>query len=114
MDFFTPRKLMFKAWNTETRLLMRLNSIECKRGELFKKDHILLQFTGLYDKQEDEIYEMDVIMINHEKFVVEWDPVRNGWILSTLKNRAITAPFLKDSSLKATRLWSYFESERKE
>jgi hypothetical protein len=114
MDFFTPRKLMFKAWNTETRLLMRLNSIECKRGELFKKDHILLQFTGLYDKQEDEIYEMDVIMINHEKFVVEWDAPRNGWILARLTDRSVTIPFLKEKAIKSTRLWSYFESERKE
>jgi len=52
---YKPRKMMFKAWNKETRLLMRLNSIDCVKGELVKKDHILLQFTGLYDKQKEEI-----------------------------------------------------------
>lgn len=50
MDLFSPRKLLFKAWNTETKLLMRLNTIDCRKGELFKRDHILLQFTGMYDK----------------------------------------------------------------
>jgi hypothetical protein len=114
MEFFTARKLMFKAWNTETKLLMRLNSIDCKRGELFKKDHILLQFTGLYDKQQDEIYEMDILLINHEKFIVVWDTERNGWNLARLDNSSVVIPFLKDSSGKATRLWSFFESERKE
>jgi hypothetical protein len=114
MEFFTPRKLMFKAWNKETKLLMRLNSIDCKKGELYKKDHILLQFTGLYDKQEDEIYEMDVMMINHEKFIVVWDPERNGWNLAKLVNHSVMTPFLKENSVKATRLWSYFEAERKE
>ena len=112
MEFFTPRKLLFKAWNKETKLLMRLNSIDCKKGELFKKDHILLQFTGLYDKQEDEIYEMDVMLIGSEKFIVVWDHERNGWNLARLANRAFAEPFLKENSVKATRLWSYFESEK--
>lgn len=110
MEFFSPRKLMFKAWNTETKLLMRLNSIDCKRGELVKKDHILLQFTGLYDIQNDEIYEMDVLMINHEKFIVLWDDVRNGWNLARLTKQRDARPLLKENSEKATRLWSYFES----
>ena len=61
---------MFKAWNKETRLLMRLNSIDCNRGELVKKDHVLLQFTGLYDIQKEEIYEMDIFLIVMEIFVV--------------------------------------------
>jgi hypothetical protein len=114
MEFYTPRKLMFKAWNKETRLLMRLNNIDCKKGELFKKDHILLQFTGLYDKQNDEIYEMDVMLMGGEKYLVIWNDERNGWNLVTLTDRAATAPFLKENSEKMTRLWSYFESDQKQ
>jgi hypothetical protein len=102
---------MFKAWNKETKLLMRLNSIDCKKGELFKKDHILLQFTGLYDKQQDEIYEMDVMLIGSEKFLVLWDSERNGWNLARLENTGVTSPFIKETSSKTTRLWNYFETE---
>ncbi len=112
MEFFTPRKLVFKAWNKEAKLLMRLNSIDCRKGELFKKDHILLQFTGLYDRQEEEIFEMDIMLISGEKFVVLWDDERNGWKLCRLNNLAISQPFVKESSSKATRLWSYFEVEK--
>jgi hypothetical protein len=111
MDFM-PRKLMFKAWNTETKLLMRLNSIECNRGELVKKNHILLQFTGLYDKQKEEIYEMDVMLIGSDKFIVVWDVERNGWSLVTLANRAGARPFNTELSLAATRLWNYFETQK--
>jgi hypothetical protein len=112
MDY-KPRKMMFKAWNQETKLLMRLNSIDCKKGELVKKDHILLQFTGLADNQQEEIYEMDVLMIGTEKFVVKWDIDRNGWILVKLSDPSQARPFVSSLSATATRLWNYFESEKK-
>jgi hypothetical protein len=110
---YKPRKMMFKAWNTETRLLMRLNSIDCKRGELVKKDHVLLQFTGLYDVQNDEIYEMDVLLIGKDRFIVFWDESRNGWSIEGLSNKSDKQDFLNNISSKATRLWNFFESENK-
>ena len=113
MELFKPRKIMFKAFNKETKLLMRLNSIDCKRGELIKKDHIILQFTGLYDKLEEEIYEMDILMIGSEKFIVMWDENRNGWNIGRLSNPSASQPFLKDEATKGSRLWSYFEAENK-
>jgi hypothetical protein len=111
---FVPRKLLFKAWNRETGLLMRLNSIECVKGELFRKDHILLQFTGLYDKQSEEIYEMDMVLIGGQKFVVCWDPVQSGWGLSAFPDTGVRRPFLKQSSESAIRICNYFESRSKD
>ena len=113
MEFFKPRKHLFKAWNTETKLLMRLNSIDCKRGELYKKDHILLQFTGMLDQQEEEIYEMDVLLIGGEKFVVMWDVDHNTWKLGQLSNPTVAQVCSRQVLGNATRLWSYFESEKK-
>ena len=67
---FKKRKIKFKAWDVESRLLMRLNSIDCNKGELFKKDHILLQFTGLLDREGEEVYELDVLRQCTEKWLV--------------------------------------------
>lgn len=106
---FKPRKIKFKAWNKESNLLMRLNSIECNKGELIKKGHILLQFTGMLDKNGDEIYEMDTLLISDEKFVVYWNDEKNGWFYYSLKNAGDQQIFLSDQAEKMIRLGNFFE-----
>lgn len=91
--------------------MMRLNSIDCRKGELFRKDHILLQFTGLCDQRQEEIYEMDVLLIAGEKFIVSWDAEQNGWGLSALESPEKTRPFVGAISGSAIRICNYFESE---
>lgn len=111
LDLYSARKLKFKAWNTESRLLMRLNSIDCVRGELVKKDHILLQFTGLHDDQGEEVYDMDVLLGDSKKFIVRWEEALRGWKLSLLEapgGEALQLERIRDMR----RLCSYFESQR--
>lgn len=110
---FKKRKIKFKAWDTEHRLVMRLNSIDCNKGELEKKDHVLLQFTGLYDKEGDEIYEMDVLLIALEKQVVFWNDSKNGWYYSPLSNTDTQVPLLYGEAARMKRFCSYFELQIK-
>jgi len=109
---FKPRKIKFKAWDVENKLLMRLNSIDCNKGELVKRDHILLQFTGLHDSEGEEIYELDVLMLSLEKFVVFWNETSNSWQIAPLKNLADAKPFLSDTAIKMKRFSSYYQLEK--
>ena len=110
MDSYSPRKLKFKAWNQEAQLLMRLNNIDCVKGELLKKGHILLQFTGLCDHQQEELYDLDVVLIGTERYVVVWNDEMNGWFLRGITNAQFAEPLRKDLAQSSTRLWSYWES----
>ena len=113
MEFYAPRKIKFKAWNEETKLLMRLNAIDCVKGELVKRNHILLLFTGMYDSQEEELYELDVVLLDSEKFVIVWNSELTGWFLKQLSNERWGDRLVKENSQKAVRLWNYLESGTK-
>jgi hypothetical protein len=110
MEFYKPRKLTFKAWNKDARLLMRLDSISCVKGELLKKDHILLQFTGLLDKQLDELYEMDVVLLDSVKYVIRWSDDNSGWSYVILADNGTPNSLTPEVARKMVRLCNYFES----
>jgi hypothetical protein len=105
---FKSRKIKFKAWDQEHRLLMRLNSIECTKGELFKPNHILLQFTGLLDKEGEEIYEMDVLLFSLEKYIVQWSDSVSGWSIAPLLKKNNFQPSVVDVK-NMKRFCSYYE-----
>jgi YopX protein. len=109
---FKTRKIKFKAWDTEHKLLMRLTSIESLKGELFKKNHILLQFTGLYDQDGEEIYDRDILLISLEKYVVFWNDVHNGWFYSPLKNSNTHSPLLSKEAERTKRFCNYYEMQK--
>lgn len=111
MAKFEPRKFKFKAWNSKDKLLMKLGSIDCVKGELFKKDHILLQYTGMVDKHAEEIYEMDILLLSDRKFLVQWNEQENRWKIMPLPISNSTESLAKETAVQMKRLCSYFELE---
>ena len=91
--------------------MMRLNSIECNKGELYKTSHILLQFTGLYDKEGEEIYDRDIILLGYEKYLVFWNAEKNGWYYSPLLQRDLQESFVAGVPEKMKRFCNHFELE---
>ena len=110
---YKPRIIKFKAWNQEDQLLVRLNSIDCHRGELVKKNHILLQFTGLLDGHDEEIYDRDVLLIDYAKYLVLWDEATQGWVYCSLDKAKGTHLFDAAAAKTMRRFCSHFELIKK-
>lgn len=56
------RTIKFRAWYSEDKVMIYdLNSPSLFHGELKDNDYLLMQFTGLHDRNENEIYESDII-----------------------------------------------------
>ena len=66
------REIKFRAWDTELKKMFPPEDIIGLEGNTSKNvpDYlILLQYTGLKDKDGKEIYENDIIEIKHPDFV---------------------------------------------
>lgn len=108
MNTYTTRPLKIKAWNTATRLMMRLDHVDCVKGELNKEGYILLLFTGCYDGRGDELYDQDVFLLQHQKYKVYWKDY--GWFYCTMQGEE-SKPLVEVSPASIVRLGNWFEME---
>ena len=61
------RTIKFRAWNSDEKIMSKPFKL-IHDEELYSDTHVVMQFTGLQDKNGKEIYEGDVVELNNTKY----------------------------------------------
>ena len=78
------REIKFQCWNGEAMVspdyVDRDGFAHWKENSIPTNSNELMQYTGLNDKNGNEIYEGDILLCDGAKRIVEWDTYR--WIVA--------------------------------
>ena len=105
------REIKFRAWHKEFKKMFKIGQITLEKGSWnyepenrdfigmsipYQPSMVLMQYTGLNDKNEKEIYEGDIVLLDcyyyeepafDGEFEVVYDEINGMWLLIDLEDK---------------------------
>ncbi len=98
------REIKFRAWNEVMEKMFTWNDfLNTNMKNTFIAPEstamILMQFTGLHDKNEKEIYEGDIVKVEKVDLAqIIWDEDRMAWGIKPINDFYFDSPLLADNT----------------
>lgn len=105
------REIKFRAWHKDLKKMFKIGQITLEKGTWYYEPNdrdfigmsipsqpsfVLMQYTGLHDKNGKEIYEGDIVLLDcyyyeepafDGEFKVIYDDINGMWLLVDLENK---------------------------
>lgn len=116
-------ELRFRAFNKKTQRMYKSGPLSFSMDQhsfrfysdteiegLKDEDMELMQFTGQKDKNNTDIFQRDVILLNEKKYIVVWDNNRGGWSYTDVERQITLTPFGRSEANECNVVGNQFEN----
>lgn len=111
------REIKFRAWDKDVKEMFRVTILSFKDDKPFTlsgrggstsaETCELMEYTGLKDKNGNEIYEGDILSVDGKNYFVAWDNGNLQWIVKT--SMSLITPFRMGTPESDIELWAVVE-----
>ncbi len=116
-------ELRFKVWNKAKKKMYRSGSLSFSSerhsfvvfadkeiGNYKDGDIEILQYTGQKDKNNNDIFQRDIVEIEGSKYVIVWDNNRGGWAMTDVERKIVMKPFGRSEANNSEIVGNEFET----
>jgi len=117
-------ELKFKAFNRITKKVYRSGTLSFSTerhsfiifsdkkevGDFKDEDVEIMQYIGQKDKENEELYQRDIVEMDGKRYIVVWDNNRGGWSITDVDRRIMMKSFGRTEANVSKRIGNEFET----
>lgn len=74
------------------------------------EDMELMQYTGQKDKNNTDVYQRDIILLDDKKYIIVWDNNKGGWSYTDVERQMTLTTFGRSEANKCEVIGNQFEN----
>ena len=115
-------ELKFRAFNKKAQRMYKSGPLSFSKGRhsfmfysdtdmkgLKDDDMEIMQFTGQKDKNNQDVFQRDLILLEERKYIIVWDNNRGGWSYTDVERQMTMTSFGRSEANNSEVIGNQFE-----